>query len=374
MRIAIVSEFYYPHIGGVCEHVHHFAREARRRGHHVEIITSHLPGERPDPSVIRIARSVAINVNGGVGRFSVGWNVRAQMREALETGGYDIVHVHSPLTPALPLAALEVAAVPVVGTFHTFFHRSYAYAVLRRFFQERLDRLAAAIAVSRAVTRVFDRYFEARWTIIPNGVDLDTFRPDVPPPAIRMDVPSILFLHRLEDRNGLETLIAAFRRLRERGHRAQLVIVGDGPARRRIERLARDRSDVVFTGPAIQGRPSYYAHSAVYACPTTIASFGITLLEAMACGTPIVCSDIPGFREVVADGREAIMVPAGDDRVLAGALVTILNDSALAARLAAAGRSRAQAFGWPAVTDRVFAVYDRVLGNSGSRASSASAS
>ena len=75
--------------------------------------------------------------------------------------------------------------------------------------------------------------------------------------------------------------------------------------------------DITFVGAVLEGRPSYYAHSSVYACPTTKASFGITLLESMACETPIVCSDILGFRDVVVDGREALMVPCGDRDALA---------------------------------------------------------
>ena len=76
----------------------------------------------------------------------------------------------------------------------------------------------------------------------------------------------------------------------------------------------------------LEGRPSYYAHSSVYACPTTKASFGITLLESMACETPVVCSDILGFRDVVVDEREALMVPCGDRDALADALVRVLDD------------------------------------------------
>ena len=76
-----------------------------------------------------------------------------------------------------------------------------------------------------------------------------------------------------------------------------------------------------FVGSVLEGRPSYYAHSTVYACPTTKASFGITLLEAMACETPIVCSDILGFRDVVKHGREALMVPSGDRGAIADGLV-----------------------------------------------------
>src|SRR5687767_3280146 len=141
MRVALVTEYYYPHLGGVCEHVHFFAREARRHGHDVDVITSHLPGADPQPDVIRLGRSVPLYVNGSQGRVTVGRTLRRDMRQVLRDGRYDIVHVHSPLTPVLPLLAMAEAEVPVVGTFHTYFDRSVAYRTFRAPLQRRLDRL-----------------------------------------------------------------------------------------------------------------------------------------------------------------------------------------------------------------------------------------
>src|SRR3982074_3702322 len=148
LRIALVTEYYYPHLGGVCEHVHFFAREARRRGHHVDIITSNLPGAEEQPHVIRIGRSQPVYANGSQARITIGFGLRREMRKILRQGRYDVVHVHSPLTPILPLLAIEEAECPVVGTFHTYFDRSVGYTLGRRFFQKRLDMLSSAIAVS----------------------------------------------------------------------------------------------------------------------------------------------------------------------------------------------------------------------------------
>lgn len=363
LRVALVTEYYYPHLGGVCEHVHFFAREARRLGHHVDIITSHLDGATPQPGIIRLGRSVPVFANGSQARITIGLTLRREMRRILREGRYDIVHVHSPLTPVLPLLAIEEAEVPVIGTFHTYFDRSFAYGAFRGYFQRRLDMLAGTIAVSQSTITALARYFDADWTIIPNGIDTGLFRADVPrPAAMRSDVPVVLFLGRFDPRNGLATLIDAFKRVRgrRRGRRAQLVVVGDGPLRNHYRKRAGDDPDITFVGPVLDGRPGYYAHASIYACPTTKASFGITLLEAMASETAIICSDILGFRDVVAHDREAIMVPSGDRASLEDGLAHLLDDASLRERLGRTGRARALAYDWELVSSLVLDEYRKV--------------
>jgi phosphatidyl-myo-inositol alpha-mannosyltransferase len=362
LRIALVTEYYYPHLGGVCEHVHFFAREARKLGHHVDIITSNLPGAQPQPGVIRIGHSQPVYANGSQARITVGLSLRKDMRRVLREGRYDIVHVHSPLSPILPILAIEEADCPTIGTFHTYFDKSLGYQLGRKYFQRRLDMLEVAIAVSHSTTIALERYFEADWTIIPNGIDVDLFNPHAPtPPGLRRDVPAVLFLGRFDPRNGLTTLIDSFKRVRGRKRDAQLVVVGDGPLRKHYFRAAGGDPDITFVGSVLKGRPSYYAHAAMYACPTTKASFGITLLESMACETPVVCSDILGFRDVVKNGREALMVPCGNRESLADAMVTLLDDETLRTRLGKTGRREAQQYAWPCVAQRVLEQYDSVL-------------
>jgi len=362
LRIALVTEYYYPHLGGICEHVHFFAREARRHGHQVDIITSNMPGTRYEPHVIRIGKSQPIYANGSQARFTWGFELRKDLKRVFSLGQYDIIHVHSPLSPVLPVLAIEEANCPVVGTFHTYFDRSIGYAIGRRYFQKRLDQLHAAIAVSHSTTIALNRYFEANWTIVPNGIDTDVFNPRVPrPAALRTDVPVILFLGRFDPRNGLTTLIESFKKVRGRNREAQLVVVGDGPLRKHYYRAAGGDPDITFVGSVLGDRPGYYAHSAMYACPTTKASFGITLLESMACETPVVCSDIYGFRDVVKHEREALMVQSGNIDDLSDALVRLLDDETLRARLGKRGRQEAEQYSWAKVTETVLDIYTAVL-------------
>ena len=225
----------------------------------------------------------------------------------------------------------------------------------------------AAIAVSNSTTVALNRYFDADWQIIPNGIDTDVFHPSAPPPpGIAKDVPTILFLGRFDPRNGLTTLIDSFRRVK--GTATAVATRGSSSsATARSASTTTSRRTATrtssFVGAVLEGRPSYYAHSSVYACPTTKASFGITLLESMACETPVVCSDILGFRDVVVDGREALMVPCGDRDALADALVRVLDDEGLAIQLGTTGRQNSLEYSWARVTSRVLDVYQNVLGN-----------
>ena len=109
--------------------------------------------------------------------------------------------------------------------------------------------------------------------------------------------------------------------------------------------------------------PGYYAAAHVAVSPALRnESFGIVLLEAMASGKPVVASDIPGYRAVVADDADGILVPPGDPEALARALVALLRDPARRLALGARGRAKAETFGWPAVTARLEEYYLEILG------------
>jgi phosphatidylinositol alpha-mannosyltransferase len=368
MRVVLVTEFYYPHLGGVTEHVHHLALELRRRGHHVTILTSHMRGEGADPPFVRrLGTSRVIYSNGAFARITTGWRLTGRIETLLREVDADLVHVQDGLAPVLgPLAANAAArlGLPVVATFHSWFPRSIGYHVFRGPFQRRLDRLAARIAVSEPVVSALSRYFTGRWEVIPNGVDVNLFHPNGRGPTDYLARgPRLLFLGRLDPRNGLDTVLSAMPRILERFPATRLVIAGDGPLRPVYERAARLLGDAVdFVGRVNGERPDYYGTTDLYLCPTTKASFGITLLEAMACATPLVVSDIIGFRELVAGGAEAVLVPPREPRAWADAVVRLIADPVRREAMGQAGRTKAANFAWPRVSDRVLAVYRRVLG------------
>ncbi|HEX4573831.1 MAG TPA: glycosyltransferase family 4 protein, partial [Gemmatimonadales bacterium] len=286
MRIALVAEDYYPQLGGVPEHVHNLALQLNGWGHPTIVISSRM-GDYPDaPFVRRVGTSRVIYANGGVSRVTTGWGLRRQLAQVFREHRCDIVHVHGGLAPTLGLAAPFAAwrvGLPVVATFHSWFARSAACRVFRRPLQHILARHAATLAVSEPVVTANARYFEADWEIIPNGVDTSFFQPNGrrPTDALR-ERPRLLFLGRIEPRNGLGTLLDAMPRILARYPNALLTVAGDGPWRSYYERRARELgASVRFVGQVFEDRPAYYGSADLYLCPTTIASFGVTLLEAM---------------------------------------------------------------------------------------------
>ncbi len=366
MRIGIVTEYYYPSIGGVQEHVYHFAREARRLGHTVKIVTSRMPdlegaqreGKDESPDVLRIGTSRPMFMNGSFGRVSVGLGLSSTVRETLERERFDVVHVHCPLTPVLPFLAVHHAACPVVGTFHTHFDPGLLFRLTRAAQQRYLDRLDVPVAVSRACLSAFEGRLQADFRIVPNGVDADRFGRGRPLTRFQDGRFNVLWVGRLEPRNGFDRMLAAFLEAR-RSVPARLLVVGDGPLRPVYQAMvpAEADEDVVFAGKLLDERPDWYASADVYCAPTAIASFGITLLEAMAAGKPILASDIDGFREVMTDGEEGEFLPTADVSAWSRALVRLARTPDLARGYAAQGLLTAQRYAWPRVAAQVLDLY-----------------
>ena len=369
MKIAIVTQSYYPRYGGVTEHVGHTARGLRVLGHEVTIVTSVPLAEKlaPEASVARLGAGIQVPFQGAFVDVTVGWNLRRQVEDLWRRNRFDLVHVHQPLTPTLPLLAVESAPVPVVGTFHAAGGPSRLLSTFRERLLWRWQRLARRIAVSPAARDFVARYFPGPVDVLPNGVDIERFHPDVRPPGELADGRlNVLFVGRLDPRKGLPVLLEAFPEVRRAVPEARLLVVGDSYLRpwfvSRVPRALREH--VCFTGsPAPEAMPGFFASAQVVVSPARRnESFGIVLLEAMASGRPVVASDSPGYRNVVEPGVEGRLVPPGDPRALAEALTALLRDEAERTRLGRNGRRKAERFAWPRITAAIERTYCEALG------------
>lgn len=359
----MVSPYDIGHPSGVNSHVTNLAREIRSRGHQV---TCFFPGQPPQPvpeNAQFIGKALPVPSGDSVARIALSPFLGRRISKVLREGRYDVVHIHEPLTPMLPLEFLRRSRSLTVGTFHASHDNgSLGYFLARPLLRRYLPRLHGKIAVSPAAARLVLRYFPGNYEIIPNGIDVARFRlPAARPPDLQGKEPYILFVGRFEERKGLPILLQAFAELKSRVPHVHLVVVGAGARRKRYEEWIARRSlpDVHFAGYIPDERlPDYYQHAAVFCAPNTgNESFGIVLLEAMAAGCPVVASNIEGFAELVVYGAHGLLVTPNSPRALADVLTKVFTDEKLRGSLASRGADYVEQFAWPVVADRVLTFY-----------------
>ena len=356
MKIAIVCPYAWDRYGGVQTHVRSLAAALRGRAHDVVVIAP-TAGEvtKEEPGVRTVGRTLPVPANGSVAPLAFGPLAAAAMRRELREFDPEIVHIHEPLIPSLSLLALWNARSPVVGTFHAAAESSAGYRLARPVLERALRRVTVRTAVSNAARALAEEYFPGDFVITPNGIDLERFeRASAMLPA---ETPmSVLFFSRLEKRKGLGVLIRAAAQMNDLDF--ELVVAGAGPQ----ERSARSLANSVGVEARFLGRveeanvPGMFRSATVYCAPGLGGeSFGIVLLEAMASSVPVVCSDLPGFRDVA--GGRALLVPPGDADALASALRRVLTDPGERERMAAASRERAADYDWNVLVVGVEDIY-----------------
>ena len=362
MKVAIVCPYDWTVPGGVGNHIRGLAPELRRLGCQVDVLA---PASRPvrEPGFVGLGGSIPVPYNGSVARIAFGPRTRARVRRALAAGRYDLVHVHEPLSPSAGMLAARAARVPVVGTFHANLDRSLAVSLGKPLLRRTFDRLDARIAVSPSARDTWQRWFGGPMVVVPNGVGAEFFAKPEPLPGYRDGDPTVLFVGRMEPRKGLVYLVRAFLRLKPSFPRLRLLVVGRGDGKQQEKLMAmippRLRTDVSFVGAVPQeDLPSYFASADVFCAPSLGGeSFGIVLVEAMAIGLPVVCSNIGGYRDLVRDDHEGLLVPPRDPEALAAAIGALLDNPARRAALGEVARESAHRYAWDVVAGQVAEVY-----------------
>jgi phosphatidylinositol alpha-mannosyltransferase len=367
VRLALVCPYDWSAPGGAQVHVRELADRLRELGHSVLVIA---PSSRRlvEADVRIVGSSIAVPYNGSRAPIDpLPWHVH-EVRAALRAFGPDVVHVHEPFAPSTSMWAVLASEAPVVATFHAGADRSRLFDLAAPLLRRVARRLDARIAVSEHAAAFVRARVPGEFLVIPNGIDLAAF--DQAEPADLGPGRKVLFVGRLEPRKGFRVALDAFADLAATHDDLWLIVAGAGAQATALGSLpAPLRSRVRMLGRVPnRGLPPIHRACDVYVAPSTGGeTFGVVLLEAMAAGTPVVATRIPGYDEVIEDGVTGLLVPARDPGATAAALRRILDDGALATRLARAAAERAHRYDWRVVAAQVEEVYRTVADGGSSR-------
>jgi phosphatidyl-myo-inositol alpha-mannosyltransferase len=373
MKIALVSPYDFSFPGGVNSHISSLEFYLTRMGHEVKVIAPtskevSLFGDR----FIPIGRPLPIPSSDSIIRISVSPRLGHTIKEVLAREKFDIIHLHEPFMPMLCSAVLRFSNAITIGTFHAWDGKpgyEWGKPISTWIIKRRMKKLHGKIAVSNMAMAYAMKYIPGDYTIIPNGINIEKFTPDVKPLEKFNDgKQNILFLGRLERRKGAVYLIKAFYDIKKEIPDSRLIVAGPGTnLRKPYEKWARNHGlseeDVVFTGYVPEEEKArYYKTADVYCSPATSReSFGIVLMEAMAVSRTVVASNIDGYSSVVTHGHDGLLVPPRDSNGIAQAIITALKDAELRKRLSANARITAESYSWEIVARRVADYYNKVL-------------
>jgi phosphatidylinositol alpha-mannosyltransferase len=372
MKIGIVVPFSWSFWGAVVEHAELQAAALEERGHEVRLIMGNdPPGQftralhprvgrhgNPPPNVIPVGRSVIVPANGSLPNIVLSPRSFFRIRNALERERFDVLHLHEPMTPTICLTTLIFARCPIVATFHASGELGWMKygGPLWGFMIDRIDH---RIAVSERAKTSQSRWLPGEYEVIPNGVL-------VPPSAPAGDREHrIVFAGRQEPRKGLQVLLRAWPDIHRRTG-LRLTVAGADPLAVRLLltrlRVPDDGIDVVGFLSQDQLTRTLLGAKALVAPSIGQESFGMVLTRAFACALPAVASDIPGYREVLTSAV-AVSVAPNEPEALTDAVCALVDDEARREAMGEAARALAvERYAWPAIAQRLEAVYASVTG------------
>jgi alpha-maltose-1-phosphate synthase len=373
LKVAMLTREYPPEVyGGAGVHVEYLAREVGR----LVRLTVHCQGaDRPGVFAHRPWTELA-EANSALQTISTDLSMVAGV------AGADLVHSHTWYANLAGFLASQLYGIPHVLTAHSLEplrpwkaeQLGGGYALSSWCEQTAIESAAAVIAVSDGMRADILSCYPAvspdRVHVIRNGIDAEQYAPDpgtdvLARYGIDPDRPSVVFVGRVTRQKGVPVLLRAAQRL---DPAAQLVLCAgqaDTPELEAevsglVEHLRATRPGVIWI-PGMLTKPEVIqilSYATAFACPSLYEPLGIVNLEAMACGTAVVASDVGGIPEVVEHGHTGLLVPPGDPEALADALNTLVRDPAKAATMGKAGRERAVTeFSWTTIAAQTAQLY-----------------
>lgn len=339
-----------PQAGGAEMHLHEVFGRLARRGHEVTLLTSGWPGGAPR------AKVDGMEVHRVGGRHSYPIAAQRYYRRRLREESFDALIEDLNKVPLFsPVWSRHRLVLLVHHLFGgTVFQEAALPLAAATWLLERpLGRVYRGVpteAVSESTAEDLERrgFRRDQIAVIPNGVDLDFYFPD--PAVPRFDEPTLLYLGRLKRYKRVDLIVRSLAVLRDRGVEARLVIAGQGDQAQALQRLVAEldleaRVDMPGFVPHREKR-RLFRQSWVHVLTSPKEGWGITNLEAAACGTPTVASDSPGLRDSVVDGQTGFLVRHGEVEALANVLARLLTQPSLRAKLGEQAHEFAVRFDW----------------------------
>jgi len=367
-RLLVVNwqDLEHPQAGGAEVHLQENLRRLSRMGFDITLLCCHFPGGE------REVRWEGVRILRRGGRSEFNWQVPFLVRRLLREESFDLViedinkiPFYTPIWQSHPVLAV-VPHMFATTVFHEINPILASYIYLLEYPVRWLYRGVPFCVISESTRQdLLGRGFAATDVeVIHCGIDRERYTAD--PGVVRHTAPTVLYLGRLKKYKSVQHLIAAFARLRGRLPEARLVIVGDGDYRQRLEHQAKSlalQDAVEFTGFISQEMKIQHlrrAHVAV--CPSMKEGWGLTNIEANACGTPVIAADVPGLRDSVRHDETGRLYPYGDLVRLEQDLYDVLTDAQLQERYRVGALAWAARFDWDRAAVQLAHLIDRVIG------------
>jgi phosphatidylinositol alpha-mannosyltransferase len=356
VRVGLVCPYSLTVPGGVQGQVLGLARALRTLGHDVRVLAP-SDGPPPDAGVTPLGKSIPMSSNGSLAPIAPDPSCTLRTIRALRDEAFDVVHLHEPFCPGPTLTSVLFTDRPLVGTFHRS-GASTAYAVLGPVARRLVTRLQVRFAVSPEARATAADALGGEYELVFNGIEVDHYAKATPTPT---DGPTIFFVGRHEERKGLGVLLQAMALLPAD---VRLWVAGAGPQTDALKERTRADTRIEWLGRVSEEEKASRIKGADIFCAPSLhgESFGIVLLEGMAAQTPIVASDLPGYRNVARPDVDALLVPPGDADALAAALRRLLGEPTLAGALVRSGECRANELSMDRLAERYVTYYEAIAG------------
>lgn len=355
MKIALVIDDRISRPGGIQEYVLGLYDFLEQKGHQPMIFTSGRYHRKQKRKIVSFGKTLELpgDAQSGVPLL---FGQEEKIKAVLAKEKPEILHVQGTPGP-LGLSFLKHSSSVNIITFHIAHEGrliDYLAKHLTPLWKELDKKLDGKIAISKVAAGYAEKFIPGPYKIIPIGVDLQRFCPRAPKISKFKDKKiNILFVGRLDKRKGIKYLLKAYQRLSQQMSDIRLIIVGDGPQKRKAKACVQEEKlkNVIFTGAVSrQALPSYYATADIFCSPATHGeSFGVVLLEAMASGLPVVAFDNPGYKSIFPDFAQGFLVPNKNISALTQALLILATTPSLGRELGHKNRQYAKRFSWKKV-------------------------